>query len=585
MFELLILSVIMVIGSFLLINIADFYNSEFSVMMRQVFTDEFVALLEETADSENALDNLSDTIASYIGPLGINTYRFYCILDAHTGEVLVSSDSGSSENLEKTDNIITAMTGRCGNIVNAEKNYMDYAVALNVNSEPKYIVYVKDSKNEMQSTMQSMFIIMLQSLFFAAIIAIVVGYLLSRTITEPIIRLTKSAEKLAEGKFEKTRLSSSNDEIGRLSNTFYFMSSTLQDTINELKSEKTKVEVILQNMTDGVLAFNIEGGLIHINPTALNLLQSENISVSDSTNFDELFHLLGANITIDDLLYVKKSGIIERELALEDEQFLRLNFATFTLNNKIGGIVVVMHDATREQKLELSRREFVANVSHELRTPLTTIKSYAETLSESPIDDPETGKRFLDVISSEADRMTRIVKDLLTLSHLDHNHAEDEKQCEEIQITPFVENIVNKMSINAKNKNQTMTFRAINKTPPFFGNVDRLEQVIVNIISNAVKYTPEGGKIDIFTGMVYNNIYIKVIDNGIGIPKESLSRVFERFYRVDKARSRGTGGTGLGLAIAKQIIESFNGNISITSEPDNGTEVIITLPVKSKYGK
>lgn len=574
MFVLLILSIITVIGSFLLINIADYYNNEFSNMMKQVFTEDFVTQLDTAAETDNSLDSISAMVSSYIGPLGIDTYRFYCILDAKTGAALITSDSNKGAKLEKTDNIITAMTGRLGNLVNAERDYMDYAVSVKAGGVPKYIVYVKDMKNEMQGTMQSMFMIIVQSLAYAVLIAIVVGYLLSRTITVPIIRLTKSAEKLASGEFENTPLSESNDEIGRLSNTFRFMSSTLHETLEEIKSEKTKVETILQNMTDGVLAFNLDGKLIHMNPTAQRFLS---ITEPDDVEFDELFKNLDAKITIGDLLYIKNEGTIERELSFDDEQFLRLNFAVFTKDDKAAGIVVVLHDATKDQKLELSRREFVANVSHELRTPLTTIKSYAETLIENPIDDRATTEHFLGVIESEADRMTRIVKDLLTLSHLDHKN-DTEKEPENIDIKQLLESVVDKMIINAKNKEQTLTYQSINDTPPFYGDRDRLEQVIINIVSNAIKYTPEGGNIEVYTGILYNDIYIKVIDNGIGIPKENISRVFERFYRVDKARSRETGGTGLGLAIAKQIVESFGGTIKITSEPDKGTEVIISLP-------
>lgn len=574
MFVLLILSVIMVMGSFLIINIAEYYNKDFSVTMERLFSDDFVTQLEEIASGDNSLDNLSQTIFSYTGPLGIDSYRFYCILDAKTGAVLSASDTTKAKKLEKTDNIITAMTGRKGNLVNPEHDYMDYAVSVKVETVPKYIVYIKDMKNELQGTMQSMFVLMVQALVYAGLIAIAVGYLLSRTITVPIIRLTKSAEKLASGNFENIAYSESKDEIGTLSNTFRFMSSALRDTIDEVNSEKTKVETILRNMTDGVLAFNLDGKLIHINPTAQKLLA---IDDPDSVVFDELFKQLDAKITIGDLLYIKNEGIIERQLSLDDEQFLRINFATFTNEEKAAGIIAVLHDSTKEQKLELSRREFVANVSHELRTPLTTIKSYAETLIENPIDDRATEEHFLSVIESEADRMTRIVKDLLTLSHLDHK-SEQPQKVERIDIKQLLENVVDKMIINAKNKSQTLSYRPITDTPLFKGDRDKLEQVVINIVGNAIKYTPEGGNIEIYTGRLYNDIYIKVIDNGIGIPKENISRVFERFYRVDKARSRDTGGTGLGLAIAKQIVESFGGNITITSEPDKGTEVIISLP-------
>lgn len=575
MFELLILSVIMIIGSFLLINIADFYNKEFSVMMERVFDEDFVTQLNETASGENSLDKLSEMISSYIGPLGIDTYRFYSILDAHTGAALITSDNSQGQNLEKTDNIITAMTGRVGNIVNAERDYMDYAVAVG-SDEPEYIVYVKDTKNEMQSTMQSMFMIMVEALLFAGIIAVVIGYFLSRTITVPIMKLTKTAEKLASGEFEVSDLSVYNDEIGRLSKTFNYMSSALQDTLNEVRNEKTKLETILQNMTDGVLAFNIDGRLIHINPKAQKMLSLTDI---DDIEFNSFFKELNVNITMGDLIYIRTDAIDECDLTLPDGQFIRLNFATFILDSKISGVIAVLRDVTREQKLELSRREFVANVSHELRTPLTTVKSYAETLRENSIDDRATTEKFLGVIESEADRMTRIVKDLLTLSHLDYKQETEDKTIERIDIKQFLDNVVNKMSINAKNKGQTLSYRPINDTPPFKGNRDKLEQVLINIIGNAIKYTPEGGNIEVYSGRIYSDMYIKVIDNGIGIPKENLSRVFERFYRVDKARSRDTGGTGLGLAIAKQIVESFKGNITISSEPDKGTEVIISLPV------
>jgi len=245
------------------------------------------------------------------------------------------------------------------------------------------------------------------------------------------------------------------------------------------------------------------------------------------------------------------------------------------MEEKAGGILVVMYDITKQEKLEFSRREFVANVSHELRTPLTTVKSYAETLLSMAEQEIQT--KFLNVIVSETDRMTRIVKDLLTLSRLDVEH-DAPIQKENIDLKVFVGDIVEKMRINAENKKQTMTYTPLNETPVFLSDKDKLAQVVINIISNAIKYTSTGGKIEIFTGRIYNELYIKVVDNGIGIPKENLSRIFERFYRVDKARSRDTGGTGLGLAIAKQIMDTLGGKISISSVYGKGTEVIITVP-------
>lgn len=312
-FVLLILSIIIVIGSFLLINIVNFYNTEFSVMMEQVFTDDLVYQLEKSAGEGNGLERLSSAVGSYIGPLGIDTYRFYCILDARDGSVLVTSDPEKSRDLDKTDNIVTAMAGKRGNMVNSEKSYMDFAVPLETNGSVRYIVYIKDTKNEVTSITQNVLMIVLQALLLAIIIAVVIGYLLSRTITVPITNLTKRAERLATGDFESIAPSASNDEIGRLSNTFRHMASTLHDTIDEVNSEKNKVETILQNMTDGILAFNMQGILIHINPEAQRII---NRTYINDLQFNSFFKEIGADITLGDLMYFQPDAPMERQVRL-----------------------------------------------------------------------------------------------------------------------------------------------------------------------------------------------------------------------------------------------------------------------------
>lgn len=571
-FVVLILTIVIVIGVFLTSNIISFYHNEFSVMMEKVFSDPFIDELSKISGQEDGLDRLERTITSYIGPLGIDTYRFCCILDAKDASVLFTTDTELSKTLDLSENIITAMTGARGNSVNSEKPYMDYAVSVGSVS-PKYIIYVRDTKEELQSISYSIVLVMVRSLLIALFITIVLGYLLGRTITSPIISLTKRAERIAAGDFESIPVSGSNDEIGRLSNTFRYMSSTLSQTIDDMNSEKNKISAILQNMTDGVLAFNLSGDLIHINPEAQKLI---GITYIDGISFDSLFKELDIDIKIGNLLYISPGAPIEKIVSL-GSRFIRFNFAAINNDDRADGVLVVLHDITAQEKLELSRREFVANVSHELRTPLTTIKSYAETLMDTSFDDPDVQNRFLGIIAQEADRMTRIVKDLLTLSRLDERKPET-RPPDAIDLKSFLEGIVERMSISAKDKQQTLTYLQMNPVGEFYANRDKLEQVIINIISNAVKYTPAGGKIEVFSGKIYSDIYIKVVDNGIGIPKENLPRIFERFYRVDKARSRDTGGTGLGLAIAKQIIDEMGGNISINSEVDVGTEVTISIP-------
>ena len=571
-FILLVLSIAISMGVLMTTNTVSFYHREFSSMMENTFTESFINELFRTAAGENAAENLNRTIVSYIGPLGIDSYRFYCLLDGSDASVLYTSDAEKSKSLDMSDNIITALNGGRGNSVNSERAYMDYALPVGADGA-RYIIYVRDTKDELNSILKNIVTVILRSVLIALFITIVLGFLLGRTISSPIITLTKRAEKIAGGDFESIPVSVADDEIGRLSNTFRYMSATLSDTIDEVKTEKNKIEAILQNMTDGILAFNLSGELIHINPEAQKLL---GLSYIGGVSFDSLFNELGVDIKIGNLLYIKQDEPIEK-IATLSSKYIRFTFAAVMKDNNADGILVVMHDITAQEKLELSRREFVANVSHELRTPLTTVKSYAETLMDTAFDDRGVQMRFLSVIAQEADRMTRIVRDLLTLSRLDEKRPE-RQSAEAIDLKSFLGGIVERMSVSAKKKEQTITYRQMNSVGEFYSNRDKLEQVIINIISNAIKYTPSGGRIEVFSGKLYSDIYIKVTDNGIGIPKENLPRIFERFYRVDKARSRDTGGTGLGLAIAKQIMDEMGGDIKITSEVDKGTEVTITVP-------
>ena len=570
-FVLLTLSIITVIGSFTITNIISFYNNEFSVKMQKVFEADLLYQLQKIAEVDTDHSGINDAVRTHIGPLGIDTYRFYCILDGRTGNVLATSDELKGKNVDKTDNVILAMSGKTGNTLSTNSSFMDYAVPINVGGECKYIVYVRDTKVEIQSVIKSVVIILLQSIFIAVITAIIIGLLLSRTITTPIIRLTKKAEKLAEGEFDSMEETKADDEIGKLTNTFHSMAQALNETIIEVNSEKTKIETLLLNMTDGILAFNLDGNIIHMNPEGEKLT-----GCNQDSDFNTLFKTLDADITMGDMLYIKHDKPIERQIFYNDK-YVKLTFAPMSIENKIAGVLVVLHDITKQEKLELSRREFVADVSHELRTPLATVKSYAETLIDGGVDDRELQNKFLSVIVKETDRMTRIVKDLLTLSRLDESDNVP-KTLETIDVKQFLIGIIERMYINAQKKNQTVTYSIAKDIPDVTIESDKLEQVIINILSNAIKYTPEGGHIKVVSGALYSEIFVKIIDDGIGIPKENLKRIFDRFYRVDKARSRDTGGTGLGLAIAKQMIENMGGTIKINSEYQKGTEVIISIP-------
>ena len=329
-------------------------------------------------------------------------------------------------------------------------------------------------------------------------------------------------------------------------------------------------------MTDAVLAYDNTGALIHINPAGENLLGEHK-----EKTFDEFFDMLGANISLYRILYIDASESVERDIEFKGKS-LKAFFAPFNTERSLtAGVVVVFQDITRRQMLDNARREFVANVSHELRTPLTTIKTYAETISDmggENVDDSVL--HFVNVIENEADRMTRLVKDLLTLSQLDSSKVIERRK--KFDLAQLVSSVAEKLSITAKNSGHRIRTDINMSSPICFGEPDAIEQVITNIISNSIKYTPGGGKIDISCYGDFSRAYIMVRDNGIGIPKSDLPRIFERFYRVDKARSRQSGGTGLGLAIAKEIILRHDGTIEIESPEQKGTIVKITLPLYKK---
>lgn len=589
-FVLLVLITEIIIGAFNVFAILNHYHRDFSNDIDSVFTAEIKNDLLAAANeltippdvssgivideySQENINLINDVLSSNSGTLGITAARFYCILDGVTGEVLKSSNGITS--VESNATTALAIQGRESRETGITKTYMDYALPLTNGDNVKYIVYIRDSCQDQSATLNTIIRTILISLALTILISAIAGAFIANFVTVPIQQLSLQARKLADGDINALQKSESKDEIGNLTNSLIYLAHTRKQSSDQAMGEKIKVETILQNMNDGILAFDMKGKLIHFNPEAKRLLNRQYL---DDIRFDRFFKEINANITLGDLLYMKPDGSVEREIKLSN-QYLHLNFATFKVDNKVGGIIVVIHDVTKQEKLEQSRRDFVANVSHELRTPLTTIKSYSETLADMPDVDRELQIRFLDVIASESDRMARIISNLLTLAELDENQTYI-KAPEPIDVRKMLESIVERMSLTAQKKHQSLTYHPINDVPIIAGDHDVLERIIINIVSNALKYTRDGGSIEVYSSKVYNDISIKVVDNGIGIQEDKLPHIFDRFYRVDKARSRDTGGTGLGLAIAKQSLESvFNGKIKIASEFHKGTEVTITIPV------
>lgn len=349
--------------------------------------------------------------------------------------------------------------------------------------------------------------------------------------------------------------------------------SELKDKLSEVSTKKNQIETILLHMTDGVIAFNMKGQIILINPAAKKFLS---ISPED-TSFNDIFKKFKLDINMEKIIYLETWTSTEERIQVED-RFVKVFFAPFKdEKERPEGVIAVIQDITEHVKIDNMQKELVADVSHELKTPITSIMGYADTLLEGEYDS-ETQKNFLNVISSESRRMARLVTDLLTLSRYDNNKMKTQK--EQFDLGDLVKKCQEKLAIEIKKKGHKVNCFVTADVPPVYAVKDDIERVILNIITNSIKYTKDNGEIKIYVGFVYNDAYIKIIDNGIGIPEEDLTRIFERFYRVDKARTRELGGTGLGLSIAKEILDKNGGSIDIKSVVGKGTEVVIKIPTK-----
>lgn len=571
-FLLLTVSVMIVVGTFLLQNISAYYYNDFNTSLdNHVFTEEFVSELDSAVSSEDGVNKAMDLLKIYSVRMGIDSFRNYYILDNSLN--VLGGSSSSATKFEPTDNLLLAINGNKGKITNRNSQFMDYALPLN---DGEYIVYVTDTKEEVNEIITNMFINIFWALLFGLIISLILGFFLSRTIISPISTLQHRSESMAEGDFTRKIEVRSRDEIGRLTIAFNEMAAKINTSLAEIQAEKNKVEAILLNMTDAVAAYDSNGALIHINPAGENLFGEDR-----NKSFDELFDMLEANISLYRILYLDSEETIERDFEFKGKS-LKAFFTPFNTERTLtAGVVVVFQDITRRQMLDNARREFVANVSHELRTPLTTIKTYAETINDMGGENAsDSVLHFVKVIENEADRMTRLVKDLLTLSQLDSSKQIERRR--QFDLASLIKSVCEKLSISAKNSGHRIKTDIDMPSTICFGEPDAIEQVLTNIISNSIKYTRAGGKIDVSCKGDFSTAYIVVRDNGMGIPASDLPRIFERFYRVDKARSRQSGGTGLGLAIAKEIVERHNGKIKIESPGQKGTVVKITLPLFDK---
>lgn len=459
-------------------------------------------------------------------------------------------------------------------------DYLYVAIPMKRNGEILGVTRLAYPLNEINKINIGLIRNIIISVFIGLVIAIPLGYRYLNHITEPIKEITNIARKIADGDYKSRVNVESSDEIRILADTFNFMSHTLNTNISELQDKNTKLKSIISSMKEGLIAIDNNKKIILINSTAKKLFNIDSEDV-----FGAHLQTLINNTKIKNVLgeMLEKSTAEKAEVMVNEPETKALKIYTdfIKLNedpNRIIGTLILILDVTEMRKLEKMRTDFVANVSHELKTPLTSIMGFIETLKGGAINNEKVRDRFLDIIEIETERLTRLIDDLLTLSDIESNGLNFGKK-EKISINNVVEEVSHMAEELTKQKSIKYNYEIEEDLPFIYGSRDWLKQLVLNLVENAIKYTPENGEVKVFGYQRKNNIFIKVKDSGIGIPKKDIPRLFERFYRVDKARSQKIGGTGLGLAIVKHIVIAFGGEIRVKSEEGKGTEFTVRIPL------
>ena len=439
-------------------------------------------------------------------------------------------------------------------------------------------LYVKSDIEDQYQQIKNIAVIFVTASLLAVGISMVVAILIAHSITQPIGEMREQALRIARGDYSRKVTVHGKDELGQLALTFNQLAEQIEETQDAMESERNRLNSVLSHMSDGVVATDRRGKVITINDMALSLLGiSKEAAIGQN-----ILNLLDIekDYTLRKILESTEELLIERnESNYGDNKIIRVEFSMIRRESGfISGLVAVLHDVTEQEQNERDRREFVSNVSHELRTPLTSMRSYIETLSEGAWQDQEIAPRFLKITLDETDRMIRMINDLLDLSRMDNDNLK--LNIEMVNFNELVNFVLDRFDvIIANSEKKYRIVREFTQRPLFVEvDTDRMIQVIDNIMNNAIKYSPDGGKITVRLMETHNNVILSITDQGLGIPKKDISRIFDRFYRVDKARARKQGGTGLGLAISKEVVKALGGTIWATSIENYGSTFYISLP-------
>ncbi|MBM7700711.1 cell wall metabolism sensor histidine kinase WalK [Kurthia huakuii] len=522
---------------------------------------------------------LEDNLSTIINGLSSGDITEVQIISSHS-RILATSDENNQKRVGQRSSeaiVQSALNSatQMENIALDDSSKRIWVVAKPIQSGGKVIgvLYVKANIESVFDQMNMINKILAGGTALALLITMVLGIFISKTITKPISDMRRQAQAMAKGNYSRKVKVYGDDEIGQLAVAFNHLTNRLQEAQSTTEGEKRKLASVLTNMTDGVIATDRKGKIMLINAPAQKLLKSEQNELMGRS----LTAVLGLDeeYTFEDLIHMQES--VNLDFSTFEQPYIWR--ATFSVIQKetgfVNGLITVLHDITEQEKIEMERRDFVSNVSHELRTPLTTMRSYLEALSDGALHEPELAQQFLGVAQTETERMIRLVTDLLQLSRMDSR--EYELNTDFVDFVKFFNRIIDRFEM-AKSKEITF-IRELPAMPLYVEiDTDKVTQVIDNIISNAQKYSPDGGSIRFTVTANDGELLVEIKDTGMGIPKEQVDRIFDRFYRVDRARARSMGGTGLGLAISREMIMAHNGKIWAESIEGQGTSVFFTLP-------
>lgn len=525
----------------------------------------------------------SDQVKQQVVKMG-QDFEMRITLIRADGSVLLDSeaDAATMDNHKDRIEVQHALEGEIGTSKRYSKTkaidmfYMAFP-AKSVNNDVA-VIRLAVPLHDIEAYNQQLIINIAIAVMIGLLFSMIIGYRLLGSILLPIKNLKVLANKVADGQYNEKALITNDDEIGDLARSFNHMTTEITKNVKEINAQNSKMNAILTSLVNVVIAVDREMRVMFMNREAEKLF---GISEGEAQGryVLEVFRNSAILDQVKDLLKAREH--IKTEIEIHDRTQRHYHvyanpILDFTSNPQNIGVVMVFQDVTDIRKLENMRKDFVANVSHELKTPLTSIKGFVETLKNGAVDNVAVRDRFLDIIEMEAMRLTHLINDLLVLSDIEKRNDNGFKDL--IHLEKTIEEVIIMLSAAAEQKNIALNAVIEPELPELYGNPNWLKQMLINLIDNGIKYSQEGGRVDVSLRKEQGHLLLTVKDDGIGIAPEHQERLFERFYRVDKARSRNVGGTGLGLAIVKHIVLSFDGEIQIKSELEKGSAFIVKLP-------